>query len=272
MTDADCVALLQWALPRLGLAWPGFRKPRRQVCKRIGRRIAGLGLADAAAYRGFLESHPGEWPALGALCTVTLSRFYRDREVFQALEARVLPVLAAAAAARGAPALECWSAGCASGEEPYTLALLWRTALAARFPALELRVLGTDVDAVLLGRASKACYGAGSVEDLPAAWRADAFQRQGKLMCLRAAFRHGVTFALQDLRAALPEQRFDLILCRNLAFTYFAPGPARAVLERLESRLRVGGALVLGMHERLPASAAAFEPWPGCRAVLRLKG
>jgi chemotaxis protein methyltransferase CheR len=271
VTDAECVALLQWALPRLGLSWPGLRKPRRQVCKRIARRIGELGLAGAAAYRGYLESHEGEWPPLASLCTVTISRFYRDREVFDALGAHVLPALAAAAAGRGETRLECWSAGCASGEEPYTLALQWRMALAARFPQLDFRVLGTDVDPVLLERARAACYGKGSLEALPAAWRAEAFVQDGKRHCLRPQLRRGVAFARQDLRTELPEQRFDLVLCRNLAFTYFAPGPAREALARIASRLRDGGALVVGMHERLPPPGDRFEAWPGCRAVYRLR-
>ena len=97
MKDADCVAFLQWALPQLGLHWPGFRKVRRQVCRRIAARLRALELADAAAYRGHLQSHSGEWPALAVLCTVTISRFYRDREVFDCLGAAVLPALAAAA-------------------------------------------------------------------------------------------------------------------------------------------------------------------------------
>jgi hypothetical protein len=79
MQDAECVALLRWALPRLGLRWPGFRKVRRQVCKRINRRIKELGLADVAAYREHLERVPEEWPRLDALCRITISRFYRDR-------------------------------------------------------------------------------------------------------------------------------------------------------------------------------------------------
>jgi chemotaxis protein methyltransferase CheR len=63
---------LQWALPQLGLSWPGFRKVRRQVCKRIAARIRGLGLADPAAYRTRLEADLAEWRALGALCTVSI--------------------------------------------------------------------------------------------------------------------------------------------------------------------------------------------------------
>jgi chemotaxis protein methyltransferase CheR len=85
MQDAECVALLRWALPRLGLRWPGFRKVRRQVCKRITRRIRELGLADVTTYRERLESVPEEWPELDALCRITISRFYRDRAVFDHL-------------------------------------------------------------------------------------------------------------------------------------------------------------------------------------------
>jgi chemotaxis protein methyltransferase CheR len=271
MKDAECVAFLQWALPRLGLHWPGFRKVRRQVCKRIARRIAELGLADVAAYRSHLESFAGEWQALASLCSVTISRFYRDREVFDCLGNAVLPALAAAACERGARCLECWSAGCASGEEPYTLAIQWRMALAARFPRLALHVLGTDIDARLLERARTACYRSGSLEALPAAWREQAFARRGNLLCLRDAFREAIELERQDLLAAAPQQKFDFVLCRNLAFTYFDAERARLALERIASRLREGGALVIGLHERLPQPAPEFEPWPGCRAIFRLR-
>jgi chemotaxis protein methyltransferase CheR len=271
MKDAQCVALLQWALPRLGMRWPAFRKPRRQVCRRIARHIAELGLADSSEYRARLESDRAEWQALAALCTVSISRFYRDREVLDCLGAQVLPALATAALEHGRERLECWSAGCASGEEPYTLAIQWRLALAPRFPAVDLGVLGTDVDAALLERARAACYRASSLEDLPPAWREQAFERRGKLHWLREAFREGVQLERQDLVSELPGRQFDLILCRNLAFTYFDAQLARHALDRLASRLRYGGALVVGMHESLPQPAPGFEPWPGCRAIYRLR-
>jgi chemotaxis protein methyltransferase CheR len=265
VTDADCVAFLQWALPRLGLRWPGYRKVRRRVCKRIARRLRELGLADACAYRERLEADPAEWRALADLCPVAVSRFYRDREVFDGLATAVLPALA-----HGASRLECWSAGCASGEEPYTLALLWRLRLAARFPRAAFRVLGTDIEARLLERARAACYGAGSLKALPTGWREQAFDPRGRLWCLRDEFRAAVELARQDLLDPAPERRFDLVLCRNLAFTYFDDEGARRALERIAGCLRPGGALVIGLHERLPAPAAGFEPWPGCRAAFRL--
>jgi chemotaxis protein methyltransferase CheR len=271
MKDADCVAFLQWALPQLGLRWPGFRKVRRQVCRRIAARLGDLRLADAAAYRSHLQSNAGEWPALAALCTVSISRFYRDHEVFDCLGAAVLPALAGAARERGAERLECWSAGCASGEEPYTLAMQWRLALAPSFPELALRVLGTDVDATLLERARAACYPASSLKALPPGWRAQAFETRGRQFCLRDEYKEAVELERQDLAADLPRRLFDLILCRNLAFTYFDAERARLALEGIAGRLRYGGALVVGVHERLPQPAAGFEPWPGCRAIFRLR-
>jgi chemotaxis protein methyltransferase CheR len=262
MRNDECVAFLQWALPPLGLHWPGFRRVRRQVCKRIERRAKTLGLGDAAAYRRYLEAHALEWDELKSLCTVSISRFYRDRAVFDCLAARVLPALARAALERRAARLECWSAGCASGEEPYTVAIMCQSILEMQF-----RVLGTDLDAALLARAQAGCYGASSLKELPAAWRSRAFQRRAKLFCLGANYRRGVEFERRDLLAEPPQREFDLVLCRNLAFTYFAPDPARAALERIAARLRPGGALVIGVHERLPPDAGALAPWQGCRAI-----
>jgi hypothetical protein len=75
MRDPEGVAFLQWCLPRLGLRWPGFRKVRRRVYTRIDRRLKELGIPDVAAYRGYLDRHPEEWPVLGAFCRIPISRF-----------------------------------------------------------------------------------------------------------------------------------------------------------------------------------------------------
>ena len=91
MRDADCVAFLQWALPRLNLRWKGFRKVHGQVCKRLKRRMKALGLADIAAYRARLEINPGEWAVFDRMCHITISRFFRDSRTFEALAMRVLP-------------------------------------------------------------------------------------------------------------------------------------------------------------------------------------
>jgi len=146
------VEFLQWALPRAGLRWAGFRKVRRQVLRRVRRRLGTLGLSDLDEYREFLETHPSEWDEFVALTPVTISRFYRDRAVFEVLEGVVLPAL-------GAP-VRAWSAACASGEEPYTLALLGVD-----------DVLATDIDPAMLRRADALNVQAAVLERLAGALR-----------------------------------------------------------------------------------------------------
>jgi chemotaxis protein methyltransferase CheR len=230
----DCVAFLQWALPRLGRPWAGYRKVRRQVCRRVQRRAAELGLDSLAAYRDHLERHPDEWEVLDGLTNVTISRFQRDRGVFEFLRAQVLH-----------PGMRVWSAGCASGEEPYTLALLCEG----------LEIIATDVDPRLLRRAEAGRYPPSALRELPAAVRERAFTDG----VLDPRVRRRVTFLRHDVRDDPPAGPFDLVLCRNLAFTYFDDAVQRATLGRIASVTAPGGALVVGSHERLPAGQADFE-------------
>ena len=167
MDDRACVAFLHWCLPRLGLRWPGYRKVRRLVGKRINRRLAALGLADPCAYRAFLTSTPAEWARLDVMCRIPISRFYRDRGAFDAIIRRLLPQLAAMASARGIAGIKCWSAGCASGEEPYTLSIGWRLCIGQDWPTLQLAVIATDADKTMIERAKAACYSRSSLKELP---------------------------------------------------------------------------------------------------------
>lgn len=268
MKDADCVTFLQWALPRMGLRWQGYRNVRGQVCKRLRRRVAALGLADLAAYRARLDVDAGEWEALRGLCGVTISRFYRDRGVWEGLRDEVLPALAERALHARESALRCWSLGCASGEEPYTLAIVWELALASRYPALGLRVLATDANERVLARAALARYELGSVRELPAGFREAAFEREGDTLSLRQRFRSDVELRRQDVRRDAPGETFRLVLCRNLVFTYFDEAEQARALERVVQRLAPGGALVLGRHEQLPA-CDALEPWRPALGIYR---
>ncbi|MDH3563084.1 MAG: chemotaxis protein CheR [Gammaproteobacteria bacterium] len=265
MQDSDCVEFLQWVLPRLHRRWPGFRKVRAQVCKRIDRRCKALGLAGPRAYRDYLEGHPDEWEPLDRLCPITISSFYRDKAVFDFLGCTLLPHLARDAHERAAEDLRALSIGCASGEEPYTLKLAWHFHVAPDYRQISLHIVATDVVSQMLERARKACYPPGSLKWLPEAWRTQAFEPVAGKYCLRAAFRQGIEFIQQDVRAALPEGSFNLILCRNLVFTYFDEGTQQQTLEQLLTRLSTGGALVIGRHETLPSRTGGLIPWPGTK-------
>lgn len=261
MTDRDCILFLQWALPLMRLRWPGFRPVRRQVCRRVGERIQGLGLSGAAAYQEYLGRHPGEWEVLDRCCRITISRFYRDQGVFHAIEQSVFPDLARAVLSRGGQTLACWCAGCASGEEPFSLAILWRLRLQEQFPGLGLNILATDTDEILLQRAARGRYGASSLKDLPATFRDEAFDAVPGEFMLHEAFRDPVRFLRHDLRKGPPAGPFDLVLCRNCAFTYFEVPLQEEVLAAIRGAMAPGGALVIGIHESLPPAAEGLQVW-----------
>jgi chemotaxis protein methyltransferase CheR len=252
----DAVAFLRWALPRLGYRYEGFRRVRRQVVRRIQRRVRALGLPGLDAYRRHLEGAPGEWEELDPLLTVTISKFYRDRALFDLLRKDILPDLA-----RRHGEVRCWSAGCASGEEPFTVAIVARGS--------PLRIVATDRNARLLERAREGLYPASSLVDLPPADRAFAFEPANGLFRLRDELRAPVELRLSDLRRDLPKGPFHLILCRYVAFTYFDEAAQRAALEAILARLAPDGLLALGRHEALPPGAPLLPVAAGVKLFRR---
>jgi chemotaxis protein methyltransferase CheR len=270
VNDADCTAFLQWALPRLNMRWAGFRKVRGQVCKRLRHRVGTLGLGDLAAYRTYLEHHPPEWRVLDSFCRITISRFHRDRNVFEILGDFVLPELAQRAVREGH--VRSWSAGCASGEEVYTLRVLWDLRLADRYPIVGFSLLGTDIDEALLARAAAGCYPMGSLREMPGGWIERCFEKRGDLLCVRPVHRQGIVFQQQDIRRDMPQGPFDLVLCRNLVLTYFERHLQTRVMRRLAERLSCGKYLVVGAHEILPDDVPGFQALAGCREILQWRG
>ena len=267
MKDPDGIEFLQWALPHLNMRWSGFRKVRKQVFKRIQRRMNELGLCSVAGYRAYLEQHADEWVALDGLCRISISRFYRDHALFNTLQKIVLPDLAVNFDESG---LRCWCAGCAGGEEPYSLAIMWDRELATRFPEHRLRILATDTDEVQIERGSQACYPPSALREVPADWREGAFTLDGGVYSLRPEHRTGVEFQLHDVRAVPPPGMFHLILCRNMAFTYFDKNMQSQVLERLLECLAIGGYLVIGTREELPDEGDDLVRVVPGRGVFRL--
>ncbi len=259
MKDAQCVEFLQWALPHLRMRWPGFRKVRRQVCKRIGRRMRELGLSDVSEYCDFLENWPEEWKVLDSFCRISISRFYRDRGVFDFLRATVLPELVQESIESGRRELQFWIAGCASGEEVYTLNIIWMLELQAQFPDLRLRLVTTDADETMLARARRGSYPSSSLNDFPQQWMDVAFTQDGDEYRIDDSFRRDIDFRLEDIRCSMPEGPFDLIACRHLVFTYFDEAWQRELLNQMLQRLLPHGIFITGKQEPLPAGVSALN-------------
>lgn len=269
MKDSTCVEFLQWCLPRLKLRWEGFRKVRRQVCKRIGRRLGELDLHDVSEYKEYLETHADEWTLLDEMCRITISRFYRDRRVYDLLRTEIFPKLMEVAGAGGERIIRFWSAGCASGEEAYTLNLIWKTFVDSQSPhGFEMEITATDTMEAMLERCREGNYLQSSLKDLPKEMARLAFDRRSGSYSLRDRFKQGVNFIRQDIRREAPDGMFHLIMCRNLVFTYFDKSVQEDVLYTIDQQLVRGGFLVIGIHERLPKRMDALVPLDRCPCIL----
>ena len=251
------------------MRWQGFRKVRKQVCKHIQRRIGELELTDVDAYRQYLRTHADEWRILDHSCRVTVSRFYRDKVVLEHIRSEVLPVLAGAAIAVGDTRLRGWSAGCAMGEEAYSLILIWDKTVSIDYPQLDIAVVGSDIDELLLQRAMRACYSYGSIKALPDSWLKSAFTQQKTEYCLEPRLRNKASFIKQDIRDRLKDGPFHIVFCRNMAFTYFDHALQIEMLDYIRDTLVDGGALIIGGHESLPDGFNGFEQWAKHSAIFR---
>jgi chemotaxis protein methyltransferase CheR len=207
--------------------------------------MESVGVHDFPSYLRFLHRNPSERDNLRLLFNVTISRFFRNRRVFEALASQVLSPLAA----KGNPVC-AWSAGCASGEEAFTLRILWEE-LPGRKP--DLSILATDIDEECLKRAGEGLYPESSIREVSGDIADRYLRGEGGRYRLREAVVRSVTFRRHDLLCESPPGDFDLVLCRNAAFTYFAV-PRRIAIA---AAVPPGGCLVLGRTEKLPREAAA---------------
>jgi chemotaxis protein methyltransferase CheR len=247
----SCDAFLEWVLHSLDMRPAGFKKVRKQVCKRIKKRRMDLNLNSYEEYRSFLQKNPREWWVVDQMTRITISRFFRDGKTWEKLGDMLLPEIILKANARGhTPA--CWSAGCASGEEPYSFAILWMEKILPSFPDTPLELIATDADEHLLKRASLACYERSSLKEVPPEWINKAFCRKNSSWCLKGSYRKLVKFDRQDIRGEMPQGLFDLVFCKNLAAMYFKKELAATIFRKISERMRQGAFLMLGSHEEFP--------------------
>ncbi len=247
----ECQQFLQWALPRLGLRREGYKKVRRQVCRKIQNRIGELHLPGFTAYRAYLEDHPDEWNKLDTFTRITISRFFRDFQSWQILGDEMLLILAQRAI-KEQRVLRCWSAGCASGEEAYSLALVWHHQVSDKIPGQQIEITATDIDEHMLQRAADARYPGGSIKDVPQPLLKQSFRKKEGLYCLDHSIREMVSFLRQDIRHTMPDGPFDVIFCKNLVGMYYCRDKAVELFIKITDRLTEGGVLLIGNHEPFP--------------------
>jgi chemotaxis protein methyltransferase CheR len=205
------------------------------------------------------------------MCRITISRFYRDRGIFDLLETLVFPKLFEKAQDRGEESISCWCIGAASGEEPYSISLLWEFSRLEK-QGVDLEILATEIDQHMINRARAGCYPASSIKDLPDHVKKQAFSEKNKKFCLQEKFRKRVRFLQQDIRNDQPDSIFDLILCRNLVFTYFSQELQAKIVMNILKHLRPGGFFIIGSHEELPGRFTGLEPGYPKESIYQSRG
>ena len=248
-----------------GFVCTGYKE--RCLRRRIAVRMRARGAHRYGDYETLLRRDPTEYQRLLDTVTINVSKFYRNIEVWRTLEQMVLPLLFAL----DDRAVRIWSAGCAGGEEPYTLAILLheyaeRNGLLSRLDRF--RILATDIDRESLAGAARGEYGDFALTEAPPGMRERWFEGPQHTI-LRADVRRRVEFGVLDLmRDPLPEQQ-HLIVCRNVII-YFEREIQEQLFVRFHQALVPGGHLLLGKVETLfGAAASAFRPIANRERIFR---
>jgi two-component system CheB/CheR fusion protein len=225
------------------------------LARRIRIRMSQAHVSTFDAYARYLEHHPQEHVALFNTILINVTGFFRDPEAWAALDEEVLPRIVADAADRRS--IRMWSAGCSSGEEPYTLAMLLAERLGGRGLDFMVKIYGTDIDEEALGTARHAAYRLDQLKDVPPDLVDRYFVRDGQLYRLRRELRRWCIFGGHNLTQAPPLSHIDLLVCRNVLI-YFTGELQERVLARFHYAARESGYLFLGRSESLLARSRFF--------------
>ncbi|WP_371088112.1 CheR family methyltransferase [Variovorax sp. RCC_210] len=230
---------------------------RATVLRRIERRLQVNRLTDLPSYRDFLREHPEEAPLLLQDMLISVTNFFRDRDAFEALEREVIARIIESK--QPGERVRVWVAGCATGEEAYSLSMLLREQADLQSKALEIQIFATDIDERAIATARKGTYAQGIAGDVTASRLRQFFVKDQDQYRVSTAVREPVLFALHNLLRDPPFSRLDLVCCRNLLI-YLDRSAQSHVLEMFRVALRPGGYLFMGTSESTDAAANLFTP------------
>ena len=246
-------SILDFLMEKRGFDFSGYRPA--MLARRIGKRLTTTACKDFCEYLSCLKENPAELDNLLDVITINVSRFFRDTLTFELIADRILPAVILEKARLKDHSLRIWSAGCARGEEPYSLAILIHELLEKEDVAMNLHLFATDIDCGALADAEKALYPLGSVENIKHRLLMKYFAVEGACFRLIPDIQKRVTFSLYDMldkkHRVPPESvfgNFDLVLCRNLLI-YFSIEYQEIIFAKLYHSLASNGILVLGEAE-----------------------
>jgi two-component system, chemotaxis family, CheB/CheR fusion protein len=248
-----------------GIDFTYYKQPT--IARRLQRRMVATSNLSLVDYVRYARSDPNERIRLVGSFLINVTEFFRDPEVFTYLQEHVIPELLEEAEQRGSE-LRLWSAGCSTGEEPYSLAIAVREAMASAESKVPVRIFGTDLDADAIAFARRGVYPSRALTLLsPELIERYFIQRDGDYE-VRKELRALVVFGEHGLGQGAPFPRIDLLCCRNVLI-YFAPALHRRALQLFAFSLRNGGYLVLGRSESIRAYSEYFMTDQASHKVFR---
>ena len=234
----------------------GTYKPAT-IMRRLKGRMNATSCRSLTEYAALIESDPEEYSNLVNSLLIKVTEFFRDPQVFEYLRQQVLPDLVAEAL-REKRELRIWSAGCSTGQEAYSLAMMVAEVLGDERPWPDVRIFATDVDREAVAFARRGLYAQASLKTLPPDLRDKYLSKTDAGYEVAKRLRAMVIFGEHDLGERVPFPRIDLLLCRNVLI-YFTRAMQQVSLETFAFSLRPGGRLVIGMSETVAALPAPFE-------------
>ena len=247
--------LLRYLKRARGIDLSGYKRP--SLMRRIMRRMEAVKIQGVERYIDYLEVHPEEFAQLFNYLLINVTAFFRDQPAWDYLNETILPKLIEAKAPDAE--IRVWSAGCASGQEPYSIAMLLCERLGMNAFQKRVKVYASDLDQGALQEARQAIYTAKDVEAVPQPLIEKYFERTQNRYVVHADVRRAVIFGRHDLVADAPISRLDLLICRN-TLMYFNAEMQDHILARFHFALNETGYLLLGKAEMLLTHANLFTP------------
>ncbi|MFB2838550.1 CheR family methyltransferase [Floridanema evergladense] len=253
--DPEFEALLQYLKRNRGFDFTGYKRP--SLMRLVRKRIQRVGVESFNDYLDYLQVHPGELNILFDTLLLNVTNFFRDASAWEVLATEIIPRILESKP-NNEP-IRVWSAGCASGEEAYTIAILLTEALGAEAFRNQVKIYATDLDEEALVQGRQASYTAKALEAVPQELRKKYFEVSGNNYVFRTDLRRCVIFGRHDLVHDAPISRLDLLVCRNTLMYFNADIQAR-ILARFHFALNDTGFLFVGKAEMLLTHANLFQP------------
>ncbi|MDJ0706786.1 MAG: CheR family methyltransferase [Leptolyngbyaceae cyanobacterium MO_188.B28] len=248
-------ALLDYLRRNRGFDFTGYKRSSLQ--RRVSKQMLSRNINNYRDYLDYLEVHPEEFPPLFNTILINVTSFFRDENAWTYLQQQTLPRILNEKFPE--EPIRVWSAGCASGEEAYTLAMILTELLGPAQFRQRVKIYATDVDEDALTSARHARYREQDVQPIPEEWRVKYFEVVGGYYVFRQDLRRSVIFGRHDLVQDAPIARLDLLVCRN-TLMYFNAETQGRILSRFHFALNSNGALFLGRAEMLLTHANLFTP------------